>query len=579
MAASKKPPVASIVVPTFDFEQPNHAWREIADEVWTNLRNTDRLFFTKIIERSFQSQVKQSSIHQHIANSWLERLKSANEDLEIQLLRYPETKVALLERLAETCKSWLEAAQALKSNERVLSVLVDTAARILLSSALPQLLVTEPKMPDKKELANFFELVKNRLDNNSELIGLLQVSVRPLEREFFRFENERLLLQTWEWLNAVRQGSTPLGIVENPSARDLSTIVEAARTIPTFSGQAMQSVDRAVRRNDHWEISEFDTPSFKDETNQHVVRYQDEGISLEQLQKEVRLLAPRTADVLRLITARSLDAWQENNAEPPSVWVDARELCELMGYNKAKNGGFRQEHIAVVTRALVDLERLWIEIPKGTFQYPIDPKSKKRTRTTLEANRSYRVFSVTGKDELRDLFGNRYPLRWKVRPGDWIQWYPRQFAPLLAKIVELPTTGAINTWAKVIGTELTYQYRQDRNRSALKTLTVERLLIRAGVLSEVMEWSKNRNATRARTYLEDALEKLRELGVCAGWEYNSEDFDVLLNGGKKWFELWLSSRLTITAPSWLIAQLPELEKPAAPNPKTPKPKKRKTPTF
>jgi hypothetical protein len=548
------------------------SWREVADEVWTTMKNTERLLFTQIFERSFQQQISQHAVHQHIAQGWLERLKNTHEDLAIVLLRYPDTNLALLERLTETSKTWLAAAQALRSNERLLSVLVDTAARILLSSTLPQLFGTDPKMPDPTQRQTCFARLQQRLSSSAVLSELLLYAIRPLEREFFRSENERLLSQVWSWVNTAKQGSTPQGVIESPSPKHLTSIVEAARFIPTYSGQAMQSVDRAVRRNDHWEMSDFDAPTFYDDNNKHIVRYQDEGISLEQLQKEVRSLAPRTADVLRLITARSLDAWQENAAEPPSVWVDARELCELMGYQKAKKGGFRQEHIANVARALIDLERLWIEIPKGTNQYPVDPKSKKRVRTTLEANRSYRVFSVTGKDEVRDLFGNRFPLRWKVRPGDWIQSYPRQFAPLLAKIVELPTTGSINTWAKVIGTELTYQYRQDRNRSVDKTLTVERLLMRAGVLAEVMDWSKNRNATRARQYLEKALDQLQSLGVCQGWEYNPEDFDALEVAGKRWFELWLSSRILITAPRWLIDQLPTLEKPKAAS----KPKKRST---
>jgi hypothetical protein len=542
-----------VVSPDFAFDQTDQTWREIADEVWTTLKNTERLVFTKALEQSFQRQISQTPIHQHIAELWLERLKTTNEDLAIQLLRHENTNHALLERLAETSKVWLAAAQALKTDERLLSILIDTAARILLSSALPEFVGDELKMPNPAQRQACFAMLQKRLTHTALQSALLQFAVRPLEREFFRSENERLLEQVWTWFNAAKQGDTPKGIIEHPSHKQLSSIVEAARYILTFSGQAMQSVDRAVRRNDHWEISDFDVPAFYD-SNKHIVRYQDEGVSLEQLQKEVRSLAPRTADVLRLITARSLDAWQENNAEPPSVWVDARELCELMGYQKAKNGGFRQEHIAGVAKALIDLERLWIEIPKGSPQFPVDSKTQKRIRTTLEASRSYRVFSVTGKDELRDLFGNRFPLRWKVRPGDWIQSYPRQFAPLLTKLVELPTTGSINTWAKVIGTELTYQYRQDRNRSADKTLTVER------VLTEVMEWSKNRNATRARSYLEKALDQLQSLGVCERWEYNAEDFDALETAGKRWFELWLSSRILITAPKWLIEQLPNLEK-------------------
>jgi hypothetical protein len=567
--------VTEIIAP-IQFEPTEAVWRDLAEETWAVLKNTERLAITKPLELHFRSAVMKTDVLESIAHKWLERLSSSNEDLAIRLLRSEIAKTAVLERLSETARSWLEAANNLQAGVRLMSMLVDTAARLLLSSTLSQQLAT-PQAPTAAERSLCVQRMVQEVTQVTLIQSLIGFALRPVEREFFRSEDARLLEQVWMWLNHALQGESVVGVVASPPQKSLAHIVEAARIIPTFSGQAMQSVDRAVRTPDNWKFPDYDAPVFHDDSNQHVVRYQDEGVTLEQLQIEVRSLAPRTADVLRLITARSLDAWQEGHAEPPAVWVDARELCEMMGYQKAKRGGFRTEQVASVTKALVDLERLWVEIPKGTFQYPIDPKSKKRTKTTLEASRSYRVFSVMGKDELRDLFGNRYPLRWKVRPGEWIQWYPRQFAPLLAKIVELPASGTINTWAKSLGTELTYQYRQDRSRSIDKTLTVERLLLRAGVLNEVMDWSRNRNATRARAYFEKAMDELQNLGVCERWEFHPEDFDALeASGNKRWFDLWLSSRIIVTAPQWLIDRLPELEKktatttPVKPNPSKPK---------
>jgi hypothetical protein len=343
------------------------------------------------------------------------------------------------------------------------------------------------------------------------------------------------------------------------SPASLAEAVATARYIPTLSGQAMQTVDRAVRGPSGWHYPEDDAPTFLDPTNEHTVMYQEEGYTLEALRRDVMALNPRTADVWRLVTAKSLERWQEGQIEPPAVWVDVRELLEAMGYKKAKRGGFKQEHVEGAAKALVDLERLYLVIPKGAKEYPVDPKSRTRKAVMLEHERSYRVLSVVAKDELRDLFGTRYPMRWQVRPGEWIKGYPRQFAPLLAAIVELSAQGTVNVWAKALGTELTYQYRQDRNRNAEKVLTVRRLLQRAVLLPEVEEWTKQRNARRAREYFDEAMDTLKNLGVCERWEYNAEDFDTIERAGsKRWLERWLEARVVITAPKWLLDKLPEL---------------------
>ena len=115
-------------------------------------------------------------------------------------------------------------------------------------------------------------------------------------------------------------------------------------------------------------------------------------------------------------------------------------------------------------------------------------------------------------------------------------------------------------WAKALGTELTYQYRQDRNRSPDKTLTVERLLHRAVLLTEVHDWARHRNASRARKYFEQAMEELQRLGVCAKWQYHAEDFDAIERSGvRSWFDVWIGARVIVTAPAWLLHKLPELE--------------------
>ena len=430
-ARSAKPSAVTVVEP-LTFDLPEAEWREIADETWTVMPETLRRAVEGRLEPRIQKVISSQSSLTHTAQAWLARLATANEDLAVRLARSDEARAAVVKRLADTVGEWLRAASQLRGRDHLVAVAIDSTARLLLSSALAHIVrkddqdhpLPSPAFPSSTEFPALERAITTLLERPGALEGALLVAMRPLEREFYRLEYSRLLDQVWLWLNTALLGDQPIGVLGNPVQKNLAEAVDAVQVIHTYSGQAMQTVDRAMRggAGRGWVFPDYDAPLFHDDNNQHKVRYQDDSLTVEKLKAEVQLLEPRTADVLRLIMARSLEQWQDGQVEPPSVWVDARELCQMMGYQKAKRGGFKTEHIAVVTKALVDLERLWVEVPKGTAQYPLDPKSKKRTMTTLEANRSYRVFSVTGKDELRDLFGNRYPLRWKIRPGDWIAW-------------------------------------------------------------------------------------------------------------------------------------------------------------
>jgi hypothetical protein len=62
-----RPRLPEVLLPHAAFEQTDHVWREIADEVWTTMKNTERLVFTKIFEQSFVQQVNQTPIHHYIA--------------------------------------------------------------------------------------------------------------------------------------------------------------------------------------------------------------------------------------------------------------------------------------------------------------------------------------------------------------------------------------------------------------------------------------------------------------------------------------------------------------------------------
>lgn len=320
--------------------------------------------------------------------------------------------------------------------------------------------------------------------------------------------------------------------------------------------QPMQTIDRATRSPSGWRLGADRLPRFNDPRSPLFVEYQRDGATAEALAEGVNRLNPRTADVWRLITARSLEAWPLGQDRPPSVWLDVRELADAMGYKKHHKGGHKPEHIAEVVRAVHDLDALYINLPLGTQVYQAaKPGSKRRTPTKLEALRRLKVLLIRGNDEVRNLFGDSWPLRYKLEPGDWIELYPRSYAPLFKALVELPAKAGASTWAKAIGTELLFQYRQNtKNSSGVERLKVRTLLERAGRLEEATE---SRNKSRMRTYFEEALDLLKAEEVCAGWEYEPKDSDQLeaVAGARGWFAGWLECRVLITTPDNITNEL------------------------
>lgn len=390
----------------------------------------------------------------------------------------------------------------------------------------------------------------------------LDAHFTDLRHEYSMLASQDLARQMLEALEA---GSVPLeklleylDVTQSASEAPAPTLeLDLARAgLSLLTMQPMQTIDRATRSPSGWLLGADRLPRFNDPRSPLFVEYQRDGATAEALAEGVNRLNPRTADVWRLITARSLEAWPLGQDRPPSVWLDVRELADAMGYKKHHKGGHKPEHIAEVARAVHDLDALYINLPLGTQVYQAAKAgSKRRTPTKLEALRRLKVLLIRGNDEVRSLFGDSWPLRYKLEPGDWIELYPRSYAPLFKALVELPAKAGASTWAKAIGTELLFQYRQNtKNSNGVERLKVLTLLERAGRLEEATE---SRNKSRMRTYFEEALDLLKAEEVCAGWEYEPEDSDRLeaRAGARGWFDVWLECRVLITTPDSITNEL------------------------
>jgi hypothetical protein len=304
-----------------------------------------------------------------------------------------------------------------------------------------------------------------------------------------------------------------------------------------------QTVDRAVRSSDGWNFA-GEMPQFVDRINRHTVEYAAEGQTRDAMRRSVLALNPRVADVWRLVTASALEAWREDRDEPPAVWLDVIGLLQAMGFDKHHKGGYRPEHVQAAAEAIGTLCNLWVVEPIGTTIYPENPSTKRRKKTLISAARRSAVLLKVQVDELRDLFGNTYPMRWHVRAGPWIKDYPRKFAPMLKALVQLQATGTVNVWTKALGTELTFMHSDVQLENADLVIPVLELLERAGIIQEVEAMAGRRNSVRAREYFERSLDLLEQLKLFSSWQYAPEDHVVFERAPRtQKYVLWLRMRV------------------------------------
>jgi hypothetical protein len=335
--------------------------------------------------------------------------------------------------------------------------------------------------------------------------------------------------------------------IEALVAKSLSSDVVVLRVL---SPQVVRSVDRSLRSPEGWLLPDNSDPLFEDSSNRYVIELVNDSVKRSALWDSVQALNPRVADVWRLVTAQALEGWEPGMAEPPAVTVDVRRLLEAMGYKPHKKGGWKPEHLQAAAKALSTLDSMWVTVPAGTKVYPKNPITKKAKQTVLSGQKRHRVMVMIAVEEVRDLFGERFGLRWTLKPGTWINDYPKEISVVLKALVSMPAQGATQVWAKSIGMELSFLYSH-RTRDAIR-VPVRQLLERAGLMGEVESWVAQRNNARARQYFEAAMDLLEQIEVCRSWQYDPVDFKAIEAASRRQvYEVWLDAHVLVLEPGYL----------------------------
>lgn len=384
-----------------------------------------------------------------------------------------------------------------------------------------------PELSDEAFRFFYITFVDRKAD---ELISHLNPTEMPFEE-----------LRAWAGITWLEGRAPEAGGFPSYGVPDAGWI---GQDVLALSMKPVQAIDRAARRLQTWDVTSEAGPAFLDPNSGHLVTYHGEALPLAVAQTAVRAMSARTADVWRLTTALIFAHWPKGASGPLPVWIDARELCDAMGFTKHKHGGHRPENIAVVVRALRDLTRFHVQLALGSEVYTMTSATGRRTRKRVIDRNLSKVLQVTDVEEVTFLVDDEHlPLRWEITAGDWMKDFPRQFAPLFKSLVALPGRNKTDLWAKALGMELTWQYRQDGGRTKIQR--VRTMLKQAGVLDEALRVS---NKISVKENFDNAMGIICGLGVCAYWKYNKDDFKEVLfkthgEFARGAFKIWLDVRV------------------------------------
>lgn len=306
------------------------------------------------------------------------------------------------------------------------------------------------------------------------------------------------------------------------------------------SAQVFQGAHRALISSDGWIDGKTDFPFYDDTIT--AIRYSIGGITGDGsfnpttdggFQADLATLDPK----MSLVYAAAMGAWTQafhtGSLRPGGcVAVHVNDVLDLRGVKRHHTRDYKSEQKREVASRLRDLTKLRV---RGEGKLP-DGKKIRLTGQLLEIVEA----------ETEDLFGYT-PYGFLIRPGAAVAPFfesSPQFATFFQKLAQLDTRQGVERIAYHLGLYLVFQFRirQSHNNYAQPFL-VRTLLDGARVAIE----TNSKLFTRFNNQVEEALNRLQEIGVIAGWEYAKNDEESLPARG--WFRAWLDrSRILISPP-------------------------------
>ncbi|MGI8404200.1 MAG: hypothetical protein ACR2OE_05455 [Thermomicrobiales bacterium] len=238
------------------------------------------------------------------------------------------------------------------------------------------------------------------------------------------------------------------------------------------------------------------------------------------------------AKMLASMAARTRDTYGDFPITPGEV-LNAR------GIKKHHKGGHRSQHIREVISQMEDLKR--IQLRAEIARHSKSKRGGKPSRVSIE--HAVNLIDVHETIEEVSLDGEKIPLAWNLRPGNWtraLEGFTPQYALMMQGILKLH--GKRDRNAKRIGRYLIAQYRiRAYYKNWGQGYDVRTILEGAGI--EI----PTRNKPQFKQSIEKAFDTLADPQKMSGpvcidsWKY-SRPLDM---SRSDWFECWLDTPVII----------------------------------
>jgi len=233
---------------------------------------------------------------------------------------------------------------------------------------------------------------------------------------------------------------------------------------------------------------------------------------------------------------------QEDQPLIAKTWLHVSDILYFQGRKREVHGGYERADKLDVATHLGTLSRLIYTGPQVRYD-----RGAPRTRVVHS-----RYLEVAQENDV-NLFGEETPYAFSISPGDWILPTLSSATPMLARlfrcVLQQNPRYASQRFAMRIGIYLTFQWRiRAHKRNWDQTWELRTLLGGASVPIE----GDNRLYGRFLDYVEEALDRLRDLGAIGRWDYKAWHPDMRARRG--WFARWLEEQVIITPPASLIEE-------------------------